>query len=105
MFTRLGPLSPAVPPRVPVPHVRGVPTIIQESVWLHHENTVVLQHRYAYYYGLLLLLLYDYIVADCSTVFFFTVKLHQGFFILVSRLVLVLSLVFLFGCHIKNFWE
>lgn len=72
MFTRLGPLSPAVPPRVPVPRVRGVPTTIQESVWLHHKNTVVLQHRYAYYYELLLLLLllYDYIVADCSTVFF-----------------------------------
>lgn len=69
MFTRLGPLSPAVPPRVPVPHVRGVPTIIQESVWLHHKNTVVLQHPYAYYYELLLLL-YDYIDADFVHSFF-----------------------------------
>lgn len=48
---------------------------------------------YYYYYMIILLLIVQF--------FFFTVKLHQGFFILVSRL--VLSLVFLFGCHIKIF--
>lgn len=84
MFTRLGPLSLAVLPRVPVPHVRGVPTIIQESVWLHHKthlfysiDTLIIMNYYYYYY-------YMIIVADCSTVFFHSKTTSRLFYFSLS---------------------